>query len=242
MNRVLNAAAASAVVLVGAAAQADMVTATYLGAGASQYQQAGFSNALSWDSTASMTFYSLRLSEHRWDVGGKVVHTWCVQMFQGATNGTTYDFDVVEAEMVPQAPPAPGPMGVMKASLMRDAMSRWLDGDSRVIASAGSANAAAAAFSALVWEISHENFGTSDIDVARERLSIDTGAFRAVLTGEALSIYGKMLASLGEGGWQWIDAEGWRSPTAQDQIRLVPAPGVLAALALIGAGSRRRRS
>jgi hypothetical protein len=193
------------------------------------------------DSTEAITTYNIRMADHRWSLGGKMVTSWCVQIYQGATNGLNYEFEVVAAEMVPQAPPAPGPMGVMKAAMLRDAMSRWLDVDSRVVASAGSANASAAAFAALVWEISHENFGTSDIDVARSRISLASGAFRSTLTGEALEIYSKMAASLGSGGWNWIDVEGWRNPSAQDQVRLVPGPGVLTALALVGIGGRRRR-
>ncbi|MFM1823868.1 MAG: hypothetical protein RI967_2134 [Planctomycetota bacterium] len=242
MNRVLTSGAVTASALcLTLSADAGMISATYLGAGASQFQQAGYNNNLAWDSTGSVNMYNLRMSEHRWDVGGKVAYTWCVQMFQGLTGGTNYEFELVEAEMVPQAPPAPGPMGVTKANLMRDAMARWLDADSRVIASAGSANAAAAAFSALVWEISHENLGTTDIDTALMRMSLSTGAFRSNLTGEAATIYGKMIASLGKGGWLWTDAEGWQSPSAQDQIRLVPGPGALALLAIAGARGRRRR-
>ena len=242
MNRNLISGAVSASVLcLTMASNAEMINATYLGAGASQFQQAGFNNTLAWDSTGSVNMYNLRMSEHMWSVGGKTTYTWCVQMFQGLTGGTNYEFDLVEAEMVPQAPPAPGPMGTTKANLMRDAMARWLDADSRVIASAGSANAAAAAFSALVWEISHENIGTTDIDTALMRLSLSTGAFRSNLTGEAATIYGKMVGSLGNGGWLMVDAEGWQSPSAQDQIRLVTGPGALALLAVAGLRGRRRR-
>ncbi|MFM1823869.1 MAG: hypothetical protein RI967_2135 [Planctomycetota bacterium] len=218
-----------------------MIDATYLGNGAYQTHRAGFSAALSWDSSAAVTTYNLKLSEHNWSVKGEAVTTWCVQIFQGLTAGSTYQFDVVEAEMVPQAPPAPGPMGMTKANLLRDAAARWLGADGRVVASAGNANAAAAAFSTLLWEVTHENLGTTDIATARDRLSLDLGAFRAILTGEAATIYGKMVASLGQGGWLTADLEGWRNGTIQDQIRLVPAPGALALLAVGLAAGRRRR-
>jgi hypothetical protein len=224
-----------------ASSEATMIDATYLGNGAYQTHRAGFSAALSWDSSAAVTTYNLKLSEHNWSVKGEAVTTWCVQIFQGLTAGSTYQFDVVEAEMVPQAPPAPGPMGMTKANLLRDAAARWLGADGRVVASAGNANAAAAAFSTLLWEVTHENLGTTDIATARDRLSLDLGAFRAILTGEAATIYGKMVASLGQGGWLTADLEGWRNGTIQDQIRLVPAPGALALLAVGLAAGRRRR-
>ena len=75
------------------------------------------------------------------------------------------------------------------------------------------------------------------------RLSLTNGAFRAALTGESAKIYGSMVASLGQGGWRSIAAEGWDSPTAQDQFRVVPAPGAFAMLGLAGVatGTRRRR-
>lgn len=223
-----------------ASSEATMISATYAGNGAYQTHRAGFSAALSWDSTASVTTYNLKLSEHNWTVNGEAMTTWCVQIFQGLTAGSTYQFDVVEAEMVPQAPPAPGPMGMTKANLLRDAAARWLGADGRVVASAGNANAAAAAFSTLLWEVTHENLGTTDIATARDRLSLDLGAFRAILTGEAATIYGKMVASLGQGGWLSADLEGWRNGTIQDQIRLVPAPGA-AVLLLVGSALGRRR-
>jgi len=112
-----------------ASSEATMIDATYVGNGAYQTHRAGFSAALSWDSSASVTTYNLKLSEHNWTVNGEAMTTWCVQIFQGLTAGSTYQFDVVEAEMVPQAPPAPGPMGMTKANLLRDAAARWLEVD-----------------------------------------------------------------------------------------------------------------
>ncbi len=219
-------------------------SATYLGVGAYQTHSTAYSASLAWDSVAAVNYYNLKMSEHRWDRSGETNVTWCVQVFQGLQAGTTYDFESVGLELVPQSPPAPGPMGVTKANLLRDAASRWLGSDSRVIASAGTANAAAAAFNTLVWEITHENLGTSDINVALSRLSLATGALRVNLVGEAATIYANMIASLGYGGWQTVECEGWLNGSAQDQFRVVPGPGALALLGLSGLTgliARRRR-
>ena len=216
-------------------------SATYLGIGAFETHQAAFSSSLAWDSVASVNYFNLKMAERRWDRAGSTEFSWCIQVFQGLENGATYAFENVALELVPQSPPAPGPMGVTKANLLRDASARWLGADSRVIGSAGSANAAAAAFNSLVWEITHENFASTDINVALSRMSLTTGALRANLTGEAAAIYGDMFASLGVGGWQTVSTEGWLSISAQDQFRIVPGPAALALLVFGGLLTRRRR-
>jgi len=223
-------------------ASAGSVSGIYLGYGAYEQWNCAYKSSLVWDSTAAVNYSGLKLSERLWDLGdGSTTVTWCAQVYQGVTVGNSYAFDVVSMDLVPQTPPAPGPMGFAKAAVMTDAMARWLGADSRVISSAGNANPAAAAFNALVWEIINENFNTSDLSTIVSRLSLQTGAFRSNLAGEGLTIYNAMVASLGQGGFQTTSTEGWLSATAQDQIRMVPAPGVLALAALGGFGARRRR-
>lgn len=225
-------------------ASAGVVSGVYLGYGAYESWGCAYKASLSWDSTASVNYASLNLSERLWNLGdGATTVTWCAQVYQGVTVGNTYTFDVVSMDLVPQTPPAPGPMGFAKAAIMSDAMSRWLGADSRVVASAGNANPAAAAFNALVWELINENFNSSDLATIVSRMSLQTGAFRSNLGGQALTIYNAMVASLGQGGFQTANTEGWLSATAQDQIRMVPvpAPGVIALAAIGGFGLRRRR-
>jgi hypothetical protein len=217
------------------------ITASYVGYGSFQTHGVGYSSDLAWDASSTVTMFNLKLAEHQWDIGGSTVYSWCAQVFQGITAGSTYTFDVVALEFAPQAPPAPGPMGVAKATLLRDAMARFLGSDGRVIATVGNHAAGSAAFCALAWEIIHENVSTTDVEIAKARLSLATGAFRANLTGEAASIYSAMVGSLGVGGYSSVAAEGWNSPTAQDQFRVVPAPGALALLGLAGLAARRRR-
>lgn len=217
------------------------ITASYVGYGSFQTHGVGYSSDLAWDASSTVTMFNLKLAEHQWDIGGSTVYSWCAQVFQGITAGSTYTFDVVALEFAPQAPPSPGPMGVAKATLLRDAMARFLGSDGRVIATVGNHAAGSAAFCALAWEIIHENVSTTDVEIAKARLSLATGAFRANLTGEAASIYSAMVGSLGVGGYSSVAAEGWNSPTAQDQFRVVPAPGALALLGLAGLAARRRR-
>lgn len=217
------------------------LTASYLGYGSFQTHGIGYASNQSWNSTSSVAMFNLKLAEHRWSVDGQTVYTWCAQLYQGITAGNTYSFDTVALELAPQSPPAPGPMGTAKATILRDAMHRFLDADGRANTVYGSQAASTAAFCALAWEIIHENFASSDADVVRSRLSLQTGAFRANLSGEAAVIYNDMVSALGVGGYSTAAAEGWRSPTAQDQFRLVPGPGALALLGLAGLAIRRRR-
>ncbi len=224
-----------------ASAASASFTANYLGYGNFQSHSVGYSTALAWNSVASVSMFNLKLAEHRWEVGGETVYTWCAQLYQGVTAGNAYTYQAVALEMAPQTPPAPGPMGVAKATLLRDAMSRWLGSDGRVLESAGTAEARTAAFCALAWEIIHENIQTTDAMVGKDRISLQSGAFRAGLTGEAASIFASMVSSLGQGGFQGVAAEGWNSPTVQDQFRLVPSPGSIALLGLAGLCVRRRR-
>lgn len=216
-------------------------SASYIGYGAFETHGVGYSSALAWDSSATITMFNLKLAEHKWDIGGTTAYSWCAQLYQGVTAGTVYNFSVVELEQAPQSPPAPGPMGVAKATLLRDAMSRFLDSNGRVAASVGTSSAASAAFCALAWEIVHENLATTDAAIAQSRLSLSAGAFRANLVGESALIYSAMVTSLGNGGYRYVAAEGWISGTAQDQFRLVPTPGAMALLGLAGIASRRRR-
>lgn len=234
---------ASALTLTISSLSSASITGTYLGYGAHETWGVGFKSSLAWDETSAVTLYNLALTERLWVVDGESTITWCAQVYQGVSVGNSYTFDVVEMSLVPQTPPSPGPMGFAKAALLSDAMSRWLGADSRVIASAGSANAAAAAFNALLWEVVNDNFATIDLATIASRLSLTTGAFRSNLGDEALSIYNAMVASLGSGGWQTAPTEGWLSISAQDQVRVIPAPAVAMMLGLSGCllAARRRR-
>ena len=242
MFRPFATGAAIATIGLFASGASAALTANYIGYGTFQTHAIGYSSSQAWNSTSSVTMFNLKLAEHRWNVDGQTVYTWCAQLYQGITAGNAYSFDTVALELAPQTPPAPGPMGLAKATLLRDAMHRFLDADGRANTALGSQAASTAAFCALAWEIIHENLATSDADVARSRIALDSGAFRAALTGEAAVVFAEMVSALGsDGGYRMANAEGWTSPTAQDQFRLVPAPGALALIGLAGLAGRRRR-
>lgn len=216
-------------------------TANYVGYGLFESHMVGYSTALSWNSNASVTMFSLKLAEHKWTLNGETAYTWCAQLYQGVTAGNDYVFDTVALELAPQTPPAPGPMGIGRATVLRDAMSRFLQSDGRVASGLGSASATTAAFCALAWEITHENFATQDVELVRSRIDLGAGAFRVALSGESAAIFAAMVSNIGNGGYRDAAAEGWTSPTAQDQFRLVPSPGSLAILGLAGVAAIRRR-
>ena len=241
MSRPITTSAVILSVGLSASSASAALTANYLGYGSFQTHGIGYSSNQAWNSTSAVTMFNLKLAEHRWSVDGQTVYTWCAQLYQGITAGNAYSFDTVALELAPQSPPAPGPMGAAKATILRDAMYRFLDADGRANTVYGSQAASTAAFCALAWEIIHENLATADADVARSRLSLQTGAFRANLSGEAAVVYGQMVSALGADGYQSVAAEGWRSPTAQDQFRLIPGPGAIALLGLAGLVIRRRR-
>lgn len=221
------------------------VTATYLGTGYGKFQSVSYNPSTQWDQAGSGPFYSVKAFDHHWQdtsTGGEFIG-WCIQLYQGITVGSSYTFNCVALELAPQAPPAPGPMGVLQANLMRDVFSRWIDASGTVVpeGTLAATNAKAAAFAILLWEISHENFTGADLDTLKGQMSLSNGAFRANLSADVLGWYNTLYASMGAGGWQTTFVEGLVNSTAQDQAR-IPAPGALALLGFAGLiGSRRRK-
>jgi hypothetical protein len=239
---------AGAAAVFASAASANIVNATYLGTGYGKFQPVSYNASTQWDQAGSGPFFSIRAFDHHWqdnDTGGQFI-AWCIQLFQGLTVGNVYSFDCVAAENAPTAPPAPGPMGGIKANVLRDLFARWADVSTGTIVPEGTlaaTNAKAAGFSIVLWEVTHENFTAIDEAGLKSQMSLSTGALRANLSADVLAWYNTMQASLGLGGWLFSDLQGLTNSTAQDQIRLVPSPAALALLGLAGlVGSRRRRN
>jgi MYXO-CTERM domain-containing protein len=72
-------------------------------------------------------------------------------------------------------------------------------------------------------------------------MSLTMGALRVNPSADVLGWYNTMYGSLGVGGWCTSDTIGLVNLEAQDQARLVPAPGAMALLALAGVAGRQRR-
>jgi len=219
------------------------LTATLTGYAAGRYEQCGFNSGYSWNSTGAMTLWSVRAQQHIFtESSGNQNLTWCAEVYQGVDLGGTYTFNINAAEDTPSGVVAPGPMGLAKAGAVRDLFARWIDSSTGYVNGAiADRNAKSAAFQVVLWEITHENFSASYAAGIVSQMSLTAGAFRANLSGASAGWYAEMVASLGYGGFQTTAIGGLTNDFAQDQLRLVPAPGAIALLGLAGFASRRRR-
>lgn len=227
-----------------ALSQGSTLTATLTGYAAGGYEQCGFDAGLSWNSTASMTLWSVRAQQHvLTESSGNQSLSWCAEVYQGVDLGGTYTFNITAAEDTPSGAVAPGPMGIAKASAVRDLFARWIDSSTGYVnGSMADRDAKSAAFQVVLWELTHENFAATTASDILSQISLTSGAFRASLTSDAAGWYGSIVQSLGQGGFQTAAIEGLTNDLAQDQIRMaVPAPAAIGLLGLAGLVSRRRR-
>lgn len=215
--------------------------ATFQSYGAGQYASSGYRASDTWDSTAALNLYSIRAYQHQFaSATGDVRLTWCAEVYQGVTLGTTYDFAEVSVESVPTAPP--GEMGFERAKIVRDLVARWIDPMTQlVIGEAADRAAKSAAFQLAVWEITHENFAASDASGMVGQMSLATGAFRSAPGDAVLIWYSAIRDSLGVDGFRSVAVGGLSNGQAQDQIYLIPGPSAAALLMLAGCFHRRRR-
>lgn len=226
-----------------AAASAD-VTATLEQYSSGAYERVNLTSNASWDASSAVWYFNSGAFQHAFSsADGTGFRGWCTEFNQGIPLGWTGTFGVVGIDGAPLGGRAADATTTVRSALMQDLFARWIDVETRAVAVAGSdRNAASAAFQLLVWEISHENFSTSSLATALPRISLDLGAFRSAASAGTRSWFDTFASSLGSGGWRSAELEVLMNSTAQDQVRLVPAPGVLATLALAGcAGLRRRR-
>jgi hypothetical protein len=227
-----------------ASANAAVITATYSGVGGGSNQSVAYAPGVAWNAVPTGPFYNLKAREHLWASSDGTTTSWCIQLYQGLTIGSTYGFLEVAAAEVPAGSTAPGPMGQTRAEVAADAMFRWTDLDGSILpgTTLTETNDRAAAFSVLLWELTHESITATTREGVLGQMSLATGAFRANLTTGVLAAYDEMFSSLGSGGWLAAEIRGWTHPTAQDQlVRIVPAPGAAALLGLAGLFGRRRR-
>ncbi|MFO0829794.1 MAG: VPLPA-CTERM sorting domain-containing protein [Phycisphaerales bacterium] len=181
--------------------------------------------------------------------------TFCCQLNENIGYGGTYLYNCVDPSAVPDGgagnlPVTPGPMGLVKAQVLKDLYYRFYD-TARSGANLGEQQKNAAAFQLCVWEIVHEVIGATESAqdfVTSLGLADGNGDFY-VKTGGAnaatLALAEGWLDQLGAGGvFNSYDAlTGLTNMDNQDQLEVVPipAPVVLAGLGLIGVAGLRRR-
>jgi hypothetical protein len=239
--------------LIATAADAGQWNLTYQGYGASTLARVSYNNSRSWDSAPAGSFFQFRVGEHRFNTGNLQYSTFCVQVFEGLTIGATTCFDEVDVAQVPDAPPAPGPMGAIKATLVQDLYWRFYASTRDPLATPGDLDVRNAAFQIALYEVTHENFDADDAAEAASQIGLGQGAFQAAgrsgdaASAAAVSLAIDMLAALGTNGFHFFGSglRGLTNPTEQDQLVVVPIPATVglaaAGLGLLGVARRRLR-
>lgn len=207
-------------------------------------ERTNLSSTSPWNASNPVWYFSAGAYEHVFSTSdGQAFRAWCTEFNQGIVVDWSGSFDLIGLEGAPLGGKPADSTSPVRNALLEDLFARWIDGETGTVAAdPRDANAASAAFQLLVWEIAHENFATTTLATALPRISIDLGAFRANASGDTRAWFDAMASSLGSDGWRSAQLEVLVHPTVQDQIRLVPGPGVYATLVLAGCvGLRRRR-
>jgi hypothetical protein len=148
-------------------------------------------------------------------------------------------------------------MSANQATMMADLYSRYYASSTETAGTSWTSRQNnAAAFQLVVWEISHENFGASDLAGMQAELNIGLGAFVVTdaTNGDSAAatavseLANNMIAALGSGGWNQFGALVGATNGAsgsndnQDFLFVVPSPAIagLAGLGLVGMRRRRR--
>ncbi|MDZ4831116.1 MAG: hypothetical protein SGJ09_13085 [Phycisphaerae bacterium] len=250
MKTMLSLATISAGLFTGIAG-ADQWCLTYDGYGSNVKVGLSFDASKLWNSATRTSFSGVNVGEHKFHDGSLNYSTFCVQLFEGVTPGETVCFDVVGVANVPDAPPAPGPMGAIAATLVHDLYWRFYNTVIDTAQAAADRDRNCSAFGIALYEITHENFVAGDAATAASQANLFAGAFQAnannskTAANDAVSLADQMLAALGLGGFHYFGAglQGLTNPTRQDQLIVVPVPAVaglgLAGLAIGGVLRRR---
>ncbi|MDZ4753055.1 MAG: VPLPA-CTERM sorting domain-containing protein [Phycisphaerae bacterium] len=234
-------------VMSAGSAMAATLNLTFTGLGPAKVVGANYNNNRTWSAGSVNSFSNYWAGEMQWkNAQGATFSTFCTQVNEHIHYNQNVTYQQVALEQVPDSPPAPGPMGALKATVLRDLYARFYHD----VKSSGDATKNSA-FQTLVWEITHENVNAQTVAGVLAQLSLATGAFQLSNSGNSnLSVFNaanSMLADLG--GADNNDYRGFngmlglRHDTAQDQILIVPIPipALLAGVGLIGLGVLRRR-
>jgi len=208
-----------------------------------KFVQVNYNSGRSFDQNANGGYSNLYTGQMQWhDNAGRNLTTYCTQLTEYINWGQTVNFTITSVASVPD--PTPGPMGAIRAQLVKDLYARHYF---QVVAS-NDANLNAA-FQLAIWEITHENLTAFDAAGTVAQLATGVGAI-AINGGDATSaavggLADSMLAGLGFDGFRSIGAglAGLTDASAQDQLIVVPLPmtAALAGLGLLGAFGIRRR-
>lgn len=210
-------------------AQADTLELTYEGMGPRRFVTYTFNQSTD----------TVRGGQFNW-LGD--VRTFCTQLEEDLSPGGTVEYQMVPVEFVPDEPPNPGPMGIHRATLVRDLYARWYD---TVINKMGNdARDYAAAFQMNIWELTHQDVDDSSASSALAGMNLNDG--NAVFTSNngVDVLANMMLSSLGSGGvfLPFDSLRGLTSEYKQDQLIVIPgASGLAFGLGLTGVRRRRRR-
>lgn len=234
-----------------ASANASQWNLTYDGHGANLLTNVAYNPSASWDAAPASNFSAIKVGAHKFHVGNLNYQTYCVQLFEGLTVGNTICFEEVDPSAVPDAPPAPGPMGAIKATLVQDLYWRFYEFAKDDSVDAATADIRNAAFQLALYEVTHESFDAESAEQAIAQIGLGQGAFQAgersttLGSGEAVDLAADMLAALGADGFHFFGSglKGLTNPDSQDQLIVVPIPAAigLAAAGLAGIGLVRRR-
>ncbi len=235
-----------------ASANASQWNLTYDGHGANLLTNVAFNASNSWNAGPASNFNAIHTGAHKFHIGNLHYETYCVQVFEGLNVGETTCFDEVDPALVPDGPPAPGPMGALKATLVHDLYWRFYDFAKDDGVDAATSNIRNAAFQLALYEVTHEKINAADASGAVAQLGLGQGAFQAGArsgtpgSSTAVDMATEMLLALGTNGFHYFGngLRGLTNPTRQDQLIVVPIPAAigLAVAGLAGIGVIRRRA
>jgi len=234
----------SAVVAAGIAAGAHATdwTMTFTNVSPNTIVGINYNGGRSFSAAPAGSYSSVYAGRMQWNGPyGKTYTTYCTQLNEHVNWNQTITYTETEVENVPDAPGTPGPMGTIKAQILRDLYARHY-----AAVKASSSNELNAAFQVAVWEITHENLNAADASGALAQLNLGTGAMQMNTAANA-GVYAAanaLLADLGVGGFMSFDGLlGLTNASYQDQLIVVPlpVPAMLAGLGLLGVAAIRRR-
>ncbi|MDZ4753058.1 MAG: hypothetical protein SGJ11_01000 [Phycisphaerae bacterium] len=244
----------SVVGLATATASASQWNLTYNGYGSSTLANVSYNANQAWNGAPAGSFSQIRVGEHLFQTGSLAYATFCIQLFEGLTVGATTAFCEVDVALVPEGPPSPGPMGLVKATLVQDLYYRFYASTNDETATAAELDVRNAAFQIALYEVTHESLSAADAAGAAGQLGLGQGAFQSAgrsgdaASALAVSLAADMLAALGDGGFNFFGTglRGLTNDDRQDQLIVVPLPTTVAlaaaGLGLVGVARRRART